>query len=444
MPRGIDPGFQYNVGKLRGYANPGNAGVPPIIPPSRARDLGAPVKAHRDPAQSYTEAAANRIYHELGLRAPDSFLVQQAEGLGVANVTLPHGGPLDPGIAKNVLRGFVADVWLGNRMAPDLDNIRQIDGGETIRINQAGSLLFHADGRRKTPAERNDIGEWYDFANPKLHPGYAGVFEAAGLSLPEELGLDAVRQIAAIRQLRSRSHDFEDLAPPVPGLPARERRLVLDMLRRRHDLLERKVPGIYLTLEPSVADAALRHEMGGFFEDALNTARNALERGVNLHGMSDAELVRLHLYTLRKGVPDQWTYEKLNEKLRSSDPATRARVNVSRVVLNNALAKLPDHQGTVYRGLSFTVQQHLEDFLARHKVGEVVSYSAFTSADIAEAYAGQVIERIQSRRGKRIADYSGTPGDDEVLFRTDSRFRVLDLEPPEGDRPLTIRLREED
>ena len=215
------------------------------------------------------------------------------------------------------------------------------------------------------------------------------------------------------------------------------------MLRRRHDLLERKVPGIYLTLEPSVADATLRHEMGGFFEDALNTARNALERGVNLHGMSDAELVRLHLYTLRKGVPDQWTYEKLNEKLRSSDPATRARVNVSRVVLNNALAKLPDHQGTVYRGLNFPHEQAREDFLARHKVGDVVQYSAFTSADVIQPYPGQAKLIIQSRRGKRITDYSGDPTDDEVLFRTDSRFRVLDLEPPEGDRPLTVQLEEE-
>ena len=215
------------------------------------------------------------------------------------------------------------------------------------------------------------------------------------------------------------------------------------MLRRRHDLLERKVPDIYLTLEPSVADAALRHEMGGFFEDALSTARNALERGVNLHGMSDAELVRLHLYTLRKGVPDQWTYEKLNEKLRSSDPATRARVNVSRVVLNNALAKLPDHQGTVYRGLSFPHEQAREDFLARHKVGDVVQYFAFTSADVTKPYPGQAKLIIRSRRGKRIADYSGTPGDDEVLFRTDSRFRVLKVEPPEGDRPLTVQLEEE-
>lgn len=273
--------------------------------------------------------------------------------------------------------------------------------------------------------------------------GYAKVFQAAGLSLPEELGLDAVRQIAAIRQLRSRSHDFEDLAPPVPGLPAADRRLVLDMLRRRHDLLERKVPDIYLALEPSVADATLRHEMGGFFEDALSVARNALERGVNLHGMSDAELVRLHLYTLRKGVPDQWTYEKLNEKLRSSDPATRARVNVSRVVLNNALAKLPDHQGTVYRGLSFPHEQAREDFLAKHKVGDVVQYSAFTSADVIQPYPGQAKIIIQSRRGKRITDYSGDPTDDEVLFRTDSRFRVLDLEPPEGDRPLTVQLEEE-
>lgn len=329
VPRGIDPGFQHNVGKLRGYPNPGNAGVPPIIPPSRARDLGAAVKSHPDPAQSYGEAAANRIYHELGIRAPDSFLVEQPTGLGVANVTLPHQGPvagsLTPAAARNVLRGFVADVWLGNRMTPDLDAIRLIDAdtAESIRIDQAGSLLFHPDGRRKTPAERNEIGEWYDLANPDRSPGYARVFKAAGLSLPEDLGLDAIRQIAAIRQLRSRSRDFEDLAPAVPGLPAADRRQVLEMLRRRHDLLEQKTPGIYLTLEPSVADAALRHEMGGFFQAALNDAKNALSKGVNLHGMSAAELVRLHLYTLRKGVPDQWTCRALNQHLRSRDPAAR-------------------------------------------------------------------------------------------------------------------------
>ena len=299
-------------------------------------------------------------------------------------------------------------------------------------------------GTRKTLAERNEIGEWYDFANPDLHPGYARVFQEAGLSLPEDLGLDALRQIAAIRQLRTRTRDFQDLAPEVAGVPAADRQAILQMLRVRHDLLEKKVPGIYLALEPSVADAALRHEMGGFFNNALNTVRNALERGVNLHGMSDAELVRLHLYTLRKGVPDQWTYQALNQRLRSRDPATRARANVSRVVLNNALAKLPDHQGTVYRGLSFPDRQALDRFVADHPVGEVVRYSAFTSADIIQPYPGQAKLIIQSRHGKRVADYSGDPTDDEVLFRTDSGFRVLRAELPEGDRPLTIQLREED
>lgn len=45
---------------------------------------------------------------------------------------------------------------------------------------------------------------------------------------------------------------------------------------------------------------------------------------------------------------------------------------------------------------------------------------------------------------KRIADYSVDPTDDEVLFQTDSGFRVLHVEPSEGDRPLTIRSRGEE
>ncbi len=103
IPLGIDPGFDWNVGRGRGWKGapappPDPNAIPELDAKAAMERLVAPasgsnpgglyrgadgveryVKQYDDPAQAYSEAAANRIYRELGFEAPVSSLVREGE-----------------------------------------------------------------------------------------------------------------------------------------------------------------------------------------------------------------------------------------------------------------------------------------------------------------------------------------------------------------------------
>ena len=224
-------------------------------------------------------------------------------------------------------------------------------------------------------------------------------------------------------------------------MTGKDPKAISDLLHGRYDHLE----DLYADMAPRVLDEMFIREMGDGYAEFLSKALNRLaESGAHRHGMTDAQLTRLYTYTLRsRDVPAKWSYSTLNDKLRSGNQAVYAGAILSRTILNNALDKLPDYDGEVYRGLKFDDLDVLDVFLEDYKAGAVVTYSEFISAGARKPYPGRVQLVIRSRHGKRIADYSGTPGDDEVLFRAGAKFRVLDIL-PEEERTFRILLEEED
>jgi hypothetical protein len=126
-------------------------------------------------------------------------------------------------------------------------------------------------------------------------------------------------------------------------------------------------------------------------------------------------------------------YEDLNDALRNSsmDASQQARVDA----LNQALEKLPPHEGPVFRGTNLP-----PEVLAQYQPGAIVSESAFlsTSMDLtvaqSDAFAGNVEFRILSKSGRDISSFSVIPAEQEVLFRTDVPFYVVDrrIEPRTG------------
>ncbi|GAM51263.1 hypothetical protein NSK11_contig00108-0001 [Nocardia seriolae] len=131
-------------------------------------------------------------------------------------------------------------------------------------------------------------------------------------------------------------------------------------------------------------------------------------------------------------------YDRLNELLRSDtalSPGQEARVDS----INQALSKLPDYSGTVYRGLTLP-----PEVIAAYEKGLVVDVKEFFSTskrpDIADgfmekSYLGthdlgyeRVMFTVISESGKDIQSYSTVPREAEVLFATDSKFYVADVE----------------
>ncbi len=412
------------------------------------------VKQYDDPAQAYSEAAANRIYRELGLEAPTSALVREGKKLSIASEIVENTGTLGKNRltkahANKVLDGFAADVWLANwdAVGLKLDNV-VIAGKKVVRIDQGGSLLFRARAGRKPLDRLHKIAEWDGFSNPSINPAYVRIFEKADLIDADELGRRALRQMEDIKKLGERTNDFADLVPAVKGVPKADRDAILDLLRRRARLLENEIaPRVRKAMEALKNVPAphrnFKKQMGRKFRSFLSAARGRMPDGQR-HGLSDIEMAARYAYTTSDS---KWGYGPLNDALRSRDQKKIAAVRDYEKTLKDALAKLPDYAGEVKRGTTLP-----DDVLDGIEKGGIFEERGFfsTSHSGEAAFGGPHEFVVQSRHGKRINGASAFPGEREVLFTSGTRFEVKGLSPKdgaiknlhEGDRLMAVEIME--
>lgn len=121
--------------------------------------------------------------------------------------------------------------------------------------------------------------------------------------------------------------------------------------------------------------------------------------------------VNSELYALAKGLStkDNPEFIKIYEKF-----------------LNKALDKLPMYRGTVYRYSQSTLPI---DFVEQLKVGAEVIFQPFTSTSKTAILRKNMFYEfvIQSKTG-RILPFSYKPTEDEVLFKSKTTFKVLNIE----------------
>lgn len=117
----------------------------------------------------------------------------------------------------------------------------------------------------------------------------------------------------------------------------------------------------------------------------------------------------------------QKPYARMNQALRSGDVPTDLAPRIDAV--STALAKLPSHEGPVYRGTNLP-----PGALDRYVPGHAVTEPAFTSSstDPTKSFEGNTVFIIDSSHGKDVAPYSHFQGESEVLFDQHTRFEVLD------------------
>jgi len=143
-----------------------------------------------------------------------------------------------------------------------------------------------------------------------------------------------------------------------------------------------------------------------------------------LGNWTDAEAAIVYHYST-----DLEKIEKLNRQLRAGRPDEHNRA--LRRLLDKALSKAPVHEGRVYRKI--TIKGDASAFLKRYAKGAVVTEDAFTSAthgiDDYNGRQGNVGFIFAARTARKIESIAGKPSEHEVLFRTGSRFEVLDVKP---------------
>lgn len=133
------------------------------------------------------------------------------------------------------------------------------------------------------------------------------------------------------------------------------------------------------------------------------------------------------------------TSREINRRLRNS--TEDEYVDVASTLINQALAKLPKHEGVVYRGETMSMKKLQERFLDH--IGDVVSDNGFVSSSLYEdtprkfiSHAGvpknhkRVIFEIQSKNGRdisKISEFNGIftlENQHEILFDKRTKFLV--------------------
>lgn len=137
------------------------------------------------------------------------------------------------------------------------------------------------------------------------------------------------------------------------------------------------------------------------------------KESVGIEGFTSEDESNIYNYT------DDW-YLTLNKKLIKGIDDEREEL------INNALDKLPDYKGKVWRGMSAIkeLSSHSDDY----QKGDMIRFDAFTSTTKKENglndFGQDILFEIESKTGKDISKFSLMPQEQEVLFKSKSFFEV--------------------
>jgi hypothetical protein len=145
-------------------------------------------------------------------------------------------------------------------------------------------------------------------------------------------------------------------------------------------------------------------------------------------GLSIDELASIKLYTLEWNPHETSFYINLNEKLRSGTREELKHWFLYLRLFTAALSKLPltTTNQTVYRGVK-------KDISSQYPIGETCVCPPFLSCsssigiinDFLDQTGPRTLFTIISHTGKKIGQHSYLPGENEILLRAMTHFRVV-------------------
>lgn len=140
---------------------------------------------------------------------------------------------------------------------------------------------------------------------------------------------------------------------------------------------------------------------------------------------------------------------KINEKLRTKKQLTDDEKQFVEM-LDKALDKLPDYQGTVYRNITFDMvsDDEFDSFTRSHSVGNFIYYEGYTSTSrdkVGYTIDGNKIVSItmKVKHGKDINHFGyGVPEEQEVLLKRGAKFEIMKAQLEDGNLFLTMEEKE--
>lgn len=313
------------------------------------------VKFYDNSTQAQSEFLANKIYQDLGINSPHSTLFEHKGKTAIAsdevydhnkgNSLFEGQGGIDPQITKEssrrFLQGFVGDVLTGNWdvLGQNFDNI--IWNHNPTRIDNGSAFLFRAQGAKKPIEGLNDITEWDKFANE--NPSYKKIFEVAGLSGPEAMPSDILRQIDNIKRFNWKNYVEEN----VPQMAADNKEKIINMLDARTGLLKQKE----IEIRKSLQD-------GSYWDNLL---QQDIKKGISTYTEEDL-----------KGLPD-WQ-KRLKVSISSKDDAELLIASINRDLIESnpsmSMSNFPPSEDQVFiRNLN---EWFGSSIFTKQKVGEAL------------------------------------------------------------------------
>jgi hypothetical protein len=169
-------------------------------------------------------------------------------------------------------------------------------------------------------------------------------------------------------------------------------------------------------------------------KDVLNLFQNDkdipdisdLRNDAQKYNLSDAEITSIKTYT-------NDYYTTINKALR--EQALTGEQESYNNVLNRALDKLKPYEGELYRGTNLREERMLLYKNAFENKTEHIEYG-FTSSSIDKqiaeyfglAFGKNAMIKIKSKTGRMIDDISFSKSEQEVLFKSKTKFRVIKFE----------------
>lgn len=194
------------------------------------------------------ELLASKLYKAAGVEVPMLKLVSHGGKVGIASKVVPGVSKVGADIknAPGALEGFAADAWLGNydSVGTGYDNLLKTKEGKAIRIDVGGSLLYRAQGAKKTDFG-DEVAE-IDGMRDKAKNSYgAAVFSGISKSKLDE-------SVASVLEIP------DDVIGQIvgkfgPGDDAAKKALAAKLVARKADLAK-KFPSAYLIANPPMPD----------------------------------------------------------------------------------------------------------------------------------------------------------------------------------------------
>ncbi len=444
------------------------------------------VKEYSDPAQAHCENIANAIYRKLGLEAPDSMTFEKGGKTLYAHATVKgdtYASTSDTvtrkDAAKEILKGFAADVFLGNRdvIGMSKDNILLTDTG-VRRLDNGGSLLMRAQAGRKPVSDLHQLREWDGFFNGSVNT-YASVLDEAGVKTHADMKKQLVKGIKDILKLRDDEGGFYKLVDKLaPTMADKDRRDVAEMLETRATLLEEKLKILNKrVVKPKPKPIALEPGKWGptattTFEELLKQPKkpepaNSPTRTPNgksvAQYLDDARRAVSNLNGNQRQAIRTFTGSEYG-RIRSAGRMTREEYERSGGYDYDRYRAMAEHvetgfdavpedqrvQGIVYRGM-LVPRAVANTMLAQndrpHLPGLGAMFSTARDTSPAKGFLNNgtgdthVFMVIKQRRGVAIETISGIDTEHEVLMSGRTRCRLTDhyiVEDMDGNRNVLV------